>query len=177
MRRFAVYAAMIERMDRGIGKILAKLDELGIADNTLVMFMSDNGGNFEELGDGGPNSVRPAYIPYKTHDGRPVNQGNKPEVMPGPEDTYQSIGIPWGNCANTPFRLYKHYAHEGGIATPFIARWPRGIKATGTMTNQPGHETDVMATCLDLAGAAYPAKAPSGADAAGAGGNKPAADL
>ncbi len=162
MRRMAVYAAMIERLDQNIGKILRKLDELGIADNTLVMFMSDNGGNFEELNDPGPKVPRDPWIPYKTHDGRPVDRGNKPAVMPGPEDTYQSIGIPWGNCTNTPFRLYKHYAHEGGISTPFIVRWPRGIKQRGTMTRQLGHETDVMPTCLDLAGVPYPQKAKSG---------------
>jgi arylsulfatase len=160
--RMAVYAAMIERMDRGIGKILVKLDELGIAENTLVMFMSDNGGNFEEMNDPGPQVPREAWMPYKTHDGRPVNRGNKPNVFPGPEDTYQSIGIPWGNCANTPFRLYKHYAHEGGISTPFIARWPKGIKLTNAITHQLGHETDIMATCLDIANVPYPTKAKSG---------------
>jgi arylsulfatase A-like enzyme len=162
MHRMAVYAAMLERMDRGIGKILAKLDELGIADNTLVMFMSDNGGNYEEINDPGPKVPRDPWMPYTTHDGRPVNRGNKPDVMPGPEDTYQSIGIPWGNCTNTPFRLYKHYAHEGGISTPFIARWPKGIKQTNALTHQLGHETDIMATCLDIANVPYPAKAKSG---------------
>jgi arylsulfatase A-like enzyme len=162
MRRMAVYAAMLERMDHGVGRILIRLDELGIADNTLVMFMSDNGGNFEELNDPGDKVPRDPWIPYKTHDGRPVNRGNKPAVMPGSEDTYQSIGIPWGNCANTPFRLYKHYAHEGGISTPFIAHWPKGIKQRGTVTHQLGHETDIMATCLDLANVPYPAKAKDG---------------
>jgi len=163
MRRMAVYAAMIERMDRGVGRILDKLDELHIADNSLVMFMSDNGGNFEEMNDPGPSVPRDDFMPYRTHDGRPVNRGNKPNVMPGPEDTYQSIGIPWGNCANTPFRLYKHYAHEGGISTPFIARWPKGIKQTNSLIHQLGHETDIMPTCLDIAGVAYPANAKSGA--------------
>ena len=161
-RRMAVYAAMIERMDRGVGRILAKLDQHNIADNTLVMFMSDNGGNFEEMDDPGISVPRPDWLPYVTHVGKPVNRGNKPDVMPGPEDTYQSIGIPWGNCANTPFRLYKHYAHEGGISTPFIARWPKGIKRTNAVTHQLGHETDIMATCLDVAGVPYPVKAKSG---------------
>jgi arylsulfatase len=149
-------------MDRGVGKILTKLDELNIADNTLVMFMSDNGGNFEEINDPGPKVSRDPWIPYITHNGRPVDRGNKPEVMPGPEDTYQSIGIPWGNCANTPFCLYKHFAHEGGISTPFIARWPKGIRQANALTHQLGHETDVMATCLDVAKVPYPAKAKSG---------------
>ena len=161
-RRMAVYAAMIERMDRGIGRIFAKLDQRGIADNTLIMFMSDNGGNFEEMNDPGPVVPREDWMPYATRDGRPVNRGNKPAVMPGSEDTYQSIGIPWGNCANTPFRLYKHYAHEGGISTPFIARWPAGIKQKDAITHQLGHETDIMATCLDIAEVSYPSKAKNG---------------
>jgi arylsulfatase A-like enzyme len=162
MRRMAVYAAMIERMDRGVGRILAKLDEFGISDNTLVMFMSDNGGNFEEMNDPGDTVPREPWLPYRTHGGRPVIRGNKPSVMPGGEDTYQSIGIPWGNCSNTPFRLYKHYAHEGGISTPFIAHWPKGIKQQGSVTHQLGHETDIMATCLDVAKVPYPAKAKDG---------------
>jgi arylsulfatase A-like enzyme len=162
MRRMAVYAAMIERMDRGIGTILEKLDERGIADNTLVMFMSDNGGNFEEINDPGDNVPRDPWMPYKTRDGRRVDRGNKPTVIPGPEDTYQSIGIPWGNCTNTPFRLYKHYAHEGGISTPFIAHWKNGLKQPGGITHQLGHETDIMATCLDIAGVPYPEIAKSG---------------
>lgn len=161
-RRMAVYAAMIERLDHGIGRIMAKLDELRIADNTLVLFMSDNGGNFEEMNDPGDQAPRPAWLPYKTRDGRPVIRGNKPDVMPGPANTYQSIGIPWGNCANTPFRLYKHYAHEGGISSPLIVRWPRGIRQKGTLTHQLGHETDLMPTFLDLAHVSYPEKAKSG---------------
>lgn len=161
-RRMAVYAAMIERLDHGIGRIMAKLDELRIADNTLVLFMSDNGGNFEEMNDPGDQVPRPAWLPYKTRDGRPVVRGNKPDVMPGPANTYQSIGIPWGNCANTPFRLYKHYAHEGGISTPLIVRWPRGIRQKGALTHELGHETDLMPTFLDLAHVSYPEKAKSG---------------
>ena len=161
-RRMACYAAMIERLDRGIGQIVAKVEELGIADNTLIFFMSDNGGNFEELADTGPEAARPDYIPYSTLDGRPVRRGNRPEILPGPADTYQSIGIPWGNCANTPFRLYKHYAHEGGISTPLIVHWPKGIKAGSGLTHQIGHETDIMPTCLDVAGVAYPKMTKSG---------------
>lgn len=162
MRRMAVYAAMIERLDRGIGQIVDKVNQLGIAENTLIFFMSDNGGNFEELDDPGPKAPRPDYMPYTTLDGRPVQRGNKPEVMPGPADTYQSIGIPWGNCANTPFRLYKHYAHEGGISSPLIVHWPAAIKKGDALTHQTGHETDIMATCLDVAGVPYPATAKSG---------------
>ncbi len=162
MRRMAVYAAMIERLDRNIGRIVDKVNQLGIAENTMILFMSDNGGNFEELGDPGPKAPREDYIPRTTLDGRPVRRGNQPEIMPGAADTYQSIGIPWGNCANTPFRLYKHYAHEGGISTPCIVHWPAAIKKGGAITHQTGHETDIMATCLDIAGVAYPKTAKSG---------------
>ena len=162
MHRMAVYAAMIERLDRGIGQIVAKVNELGIADNTLILFMADNGGNFEELDDPGPKAPRPDYMPYKTLDGLPVERGNKPEVLPGSADTYQSIGIPWGNCANTPFRLYKHYAHEGGISSPLIVQWPRAVKSANGITHQIGHETDIMPTCLDVAGIPYPTASKSG---------------
>ena len=157
----AVYAAQVERLDRGIGKILAKTEQLGIAENTLVLFMADNGGNYEELGDPGLEAPRPIHVPYKTLDGRSVELGNKPSVMPGPEDTYQSYGIPWGNCSNTPFRLYKHYAHEGGISTPLIAYWPPVIRRKNSLTHQIGHETDIMATCLDIAGISSPSKSNS----------------
>ncbi len=78
--------------------------------------------------------------------------------MPGPEDTYQSYGIPWANASNTPFRLYKHWVHEGGIATPLIAHWPLHMTAQGELCHQPGHLIDIMATCIDVAGAKYPSR-------------------
>jgi len=156
-RRMAVYAAQIDRMDQGIGKILAKLQELGIEKDTLIMFMSDNGGNFEELsGARGANVEVPIHIPHETFDGRLVRVGNDPSVMPGTDDTYQSYGIPWGNVSNTPFRLFKHYAHEGGISTPLVAYWPAMIRQGNTITQQIGHEMDIMATCIDVAGVDYP---------------------
>jgi arylsulfatase len=164
IRRMAVYAAMIDRLDQGIGHIVDAVNKAGIADNTLIVFLSDNGGNAEEIGRGHGNA------PLDMHEGQfhiPPGEtsiaceigmtcaGNNPEVMPGSEDTFQSIGIPWGNCANTPFRLYKHYAHEGGISTPFIACWPNGIKPARTPVNAIGHETDLMPTFLELAGVQY----------------------
>jgi arylsulfatase len=76
--------------------------------------------------------------------------------MPGPEDTFASYGIAWANASNTPFRRYKHWVHEGGIASPLIARWPAGIDKPGTLTHQNGHIIDMMATCVDVAGAKYP---------------------
>ena len=156
-RRMAVYAAQIDRMDRGIGRMVDKLKERGILDSTLILFLSDNGGNYEELAR--PETVLayvPLFIPHETQDGRLVRSGNDPSVMPGGDDTYQSYGIPWGNLSNTPFRLYKHFAHEGGISTPLIAHWPAAIRQAGTLTSQIGHEIDIMATCLDVAGVNYP---------------------
>ena len=77
--------------------------------------------------------------------------------MPGPEDTYQEYGKPWAGASNTPFRLYKHFVHEGGISSPFIANWPAGIDTQGEFRRQPAHLIDVMATCVELSGAEYPA--------------------
>lgn len=132
--KMAVYAAQIDRLDQGIGKILAKINEVGIEKNTLVMFLADNGGCAEE-----------------------INRG-KPGVPPGDKDSFMSYGLPWANSSNTPFRRFKHWVHEGGISTPFIARWPDVLKEHGTITRQVGHVIDLMATCLDVAGVDYPAE-------------------
>ena len=172
MRRMAVYAAMIERLDTGIGRILDSVEKAGIADNTLIVFMSDNGGNSEEIGrgrsEGQPKATREGALHASgTTESRACESGmtcagNVPGVMPGDESTFQSIGIPWGNCANTPFRLYKHYTQEGGISTPFIACWPAVIKPEPTPVNAIGHETDLMPTFLEIAGAAYPKQVAAG---------------
>lgn len=160
MHRMAVYAAMVDRLDQNVGRIVNKLKERGIFDNTLIFFMSDNGGNFEEIG----NQIhsRPIFMPFETADGMPVHAGNRPSIKPGSANTYQSYGIPWGNCSNTPFRLYKHYCQEGGISTPLIAHWPSGIKVKSQLSNEIGHETDIMATCLDVANISYPSQSKSG---------------
>ena len=150
-RRMEVYAAQIESLDRGIGRVMDALKASGMEDNTLVMFLSDNGGCAEVIN----NNRRPGYEP-KTRDGQDVVWGNRPAVMPGPDTTFQSYGPEWAHLSNTPFRLYKHWVHEGGIASPLIARWPSQIKQRGGWTHQPGHVIDLMATCLDAAGAAYP---------------------
>ena len=146
--RMATHAAMIERMDRGIGRILDRLKEKGIDDNTLIIFFSDNGACAEVIEPGWYD------IPSRTREGRAVKVGNRDHTaFAGPDEVWQSYGVPWANVSSTPFRLYKHFTHEGGITTPFIARWPSGIKNVGVTTKQSGHLTDVMATCLELAGA------------------------
>ncbi len=125
-----VYAAQIDRMDQGIGRILRALEEQGELDNTLVIFLSDNGACAEDI----PDDVTVDELVNKlmiakahTRTGEPVHFGNDPGVMPGPENTYQSYGRAWANLSNTPFRLYKHWIHEGGISTPLIVHWPAGI--------------------------------------------------
>jgi arylsulfatase len=150
VQRMATYAAMVERMDQGIGRILAKLKEMNADQNTLVLFLSDNGACDEVIQ---PNWYD---VPSKTRDGRPIKVGNNPSVLPGSDDVWQSYGVPWANVSDTPFRLYKHFVHEGGIASPFIAYWPATIQAHGKLTKPLAHVTDIMATCLDAAGVSYP---------------------
>lgn len=161
MRRMSVYAAQIDKLDQNVGKIVSKLRQLNILDNTLIFFMSDNGGNFEEMARIAPDQRRPPYMPYRTKEGREVVPGNDPSIMPGPATTYASYGIPWGNASNTPFRLYKHYAHEGGISTPFLVHWPKGLQKKG-LSHAIGHEIDIMPTCLEVAGATYPGNSKAG---------------
>jgi arylsulfatase A-like enzyme len=151
-RRMEVYAAQIDNMDRGVGRILEKLEQVGRRDNTLVFFLADNGGCAEEI----LSNWQGLHIPEKTRDGRGVMVGNTPSVMPGPEETYQSYGVPWANVSNTPFRLYKHWVHEGGIATPLVVSWPAVIRQGGRLVHEPGHVVDLMATCLDAAHVSYP---------------------
>jgi arylsulfatase len=126
----AVYAAMVHRLDRGIGRILDSLDRLHFSQNTVVMFLSDNGGCCWAA-------------------------NRKPESSPGPEESTRSYDTEWANVSNTPFRLYKQYSHEGGISTPFLVRWPAAIEA-GSTTDEVGHLIDVMPTILEVTGAHYP---------------------
>jgi arylsulfatase len=173
-RCMEVYAAMIYRMDAGIGNIVQALKDTGRFDNTLVLFLQDNGGCAEDMGRKGnaqhPDIPRPdkptlppipatafingGSVPNQTRDGYPVRMGHN--AMPGPGDTYVGYGEGWANVSDTPFRLYKHYNHEGGISTPLIAHWPNKITRKGELETQPGHLIDVMATCVDVAGANYP---------------------
>ena len=158
-RRMEVYASQIDRMDQGIGRILDALERNNQIDNTLIVFLADNGACAEEI-DFDRWSKSGAFLSgtTETRDGRPVRFNNDPDIMPGPVDTYQSYGVPWANLSNTPFREYKHWVHEGGIATPLIVHWPDRVKARGELRHQPGQLTDIMATCVDVAGAEYPAQ-------------------
>ncbi len=164
-----VYAAMVDSMDQGIGRIVKSLEDTGQLDNTLILYLQDNGGCAEGLGrktnlkkrpEGivpmGKDELQTAMVPERSRDGRPVRQG--PDAMPGPTDTYIAYGRNWANVSNTPFREYKSHNHEGGIATPLIAHWPKGIAAKGELRHEPGHLIDLMATCVDLAGVTYPEK-------------------
>jgi arylsulfatase A-like enzyme len=159
LRCMEVYAAQIDRMDQGIGRILKALEETDQFDNTLIIFLSDNGACAEDIPDGvtARELVDQLMIAKaKTRTGKPVHFGNDPSLMPGGEDTYQSYGVAWANLSNSPFRLYKHWIHEGGIATPFIVHWPNGIQEKGGLRHNPGQLPDVMATILDVTGATYP---------------------
>jgi arylsulfatase len=178
-RTMEVYAAMIDAMDQGIGRIVATLKARGQLDNTLILFMQDNGACAEITGRNltGPNAPNPYHtrpekaiypalaqdaqhyfnaMPKQTRDGRAVILG--PNVLAGPDDTFIAYGQGWANVSNTPFREYKHWVHEGGISTPLIAHWPQGIPARqrNKLFNEPGHLIDVMATVVDLGGAQYP---------------------
>lgn len=153
-RAMAVHAAMIDRMDQGIGHVLDALEANGQLDNTLILFMSDNGCSPEICQNYSPGEND---RPDMTRDGRPMIYPHHKEAMPGPETTYASLGPEWANVANTPFRFWKAKMYEGGVCTPMIAHWPKGIRVKkGTMIDAPCHVIDVMATCIDLTGAAYP---------------------
>ena len=174
LRLMETYAAMVDRLDQGIGNIVSALKETGQYDNTLILFLADNGGCAEGMGrrkgiqykDKNPQQLKPMtkgelqpdMIPKRTRDGRVLRQGT--EVMAGGPDSYHGYGLAWANASNTPFREYKHWVHEGGISSPLIAHWPSGIgkKRHGKLESQPGHLIDLMATCVDLGQATYPKK-------------------
>lgn len=133
--RMSVYAAMIDRMDQNIGRIVNYLTQQDKIDNTLIIFLADNGGSHE--------NTRAQKLFLKT----------KGET--GSEDSFDAIEIPWANVANTPFRMFKHWVHEGGIASPFIACMP-GKVSEGKIVHQTGHIIDIMPTLLEFAGGKYP---------------------
>lgn len=169
-RRMETYAAMIDVMDQGIGRIIAALEEKGELDNTIILYMQDNGGCAEPvltnrmaqpltdeqmvLQPYPQDQVLTVRKPEYTRDGRFIRSGRG--VMPGPADTWVAYGEEWANASNTPFRLYKSFVHEGGIATPLIVHWPDGIAKKGLLVDEPGHLIDIMPTCLALAGVSFP---------------------
>lgn len=126
----AVYAGMVDRMDQNIGRVLAKVRELGKEENTLVLFLSDNGACAE------------------------INN-QTPDIPPGPMVSYRTYDVPWANAGDTPFRKFKRWTYEGGICTPLIARWPAAIKS-GTICRSSAHVMDIMPTLCELGRAEYP---------------------
>ncbi len=179
-RCMEVYAAMVDRLDQGVGRIVGALERTGRLDDTLILFLADNGACAETYGRRdnqgsaipdpallrpmAPGELQRSMQPRFTREGLPVRTGRG--VMPGPADTYIAYGLSWANASNTPFREYKHWVHEGGISSPLIAHWPAGIRkgiaggrraaAEGPLVDDPAHLIDLMATCVDLAGAEYP---------------------
>jgi len=158
LARMQAYAAQIDRMDRGIGRIVAALAETGALENTLFLFLSDNGASAEPLpiGDGESFRRRRGIVPPATWSGAPLRIGNSPDIEPGPEDTYASYGRAWANLSNTPFRFYKRWVHEGGISTPLIVHWPAGGLGP-RIVDDAFQLTDVVPTVLEATGAEYPA--------------------
>jgi arylsulfatase len=131
----AIHAAMIDRMDREIGRVLDQVRAMGAWENTVVMFVSDNGASAEQI-------IR--------------GDGHDPAAPPGSAKSYLCLGPGWSTASNTPFRLHKSWVHEGGIASPLIVHWPAGIGQKGQLRHTPGHFVDVLPTLLELAGAGPP---------------------
>jgi len=146
-RRMAVYAAMVDRLDVAVGRVVSNLEQHGQLDNTLILFLSDNGACWEWDPLGFDVSSSPKNI---------LHTGDDLKKVGGP-DSYISYGSAWANAGNTPLRLYKHFSHEGGIRTPLIIHWPVGFKARGEYRAQTGHIFDVMPTLVAVSGAKYPA--------------------
>lgn len=134
-RRMQVYAAMIDRMDQGIGKIIQKLIDEDQLENTLILFLSDNGASNENIESRGLND---------------------PAIQIGLKGSYTAYRAPWANVSNTPFREYKKSVYEGGIASPFIAHWPNGINSKGAIIDQTSHVVDLLPTILDVSSTRYP---------------------
>jgi arylsulfatase len=144
----AIYAAMVGRMDQNIGRITADLQSRGELENTLIVFLSDNGAcaewdPFGFDGRSGPDNV--------------LHRDSELDRM-GQAGTYHSVGSAWANASNTPWRMYKHYAHEGGISTPCIVHWPGELKRRGAIERAPAHLIDLMPTIVEASGSQYPRK-------------------
>ncbi len=154
--RMAVYAAQVDCMDRNIGRILDALKETDREDNTLILFLSDNGAT-----DRYPHARSDGSFCRDSKNATWRVDGTRtrpmvPGVMPGPADTFGGYGPEWAHVSNTPVRGYKQTNYEGGILTPLIVKWPSVIRQGGEITRQIGHVMDIMPTCLEAAGAEYP---------------------
>ena len=157
IRNMAVYAAMVDHLDRAVGKIVAALKRTGRLDDTLIIFTNDNGACPEHLGGNGWNTAN-NVLAWAKAQGKKISVGDHFDVPSGGPYTYHSIGHNWANAQNTPLRRYKSNVHEGGSCVPCIMHWPDGMKFKGDITRQRGHMVDIMSTCIDLAGAKYPKK-------------------
>lgn len=145
-RRMAIYAAMIDRLDQQIGRIVTDMNAAGELENTLIVFTSDNGACFE---------WDPFGFDIVSSNQNMLHTGKRLHEM-GQAGTFHSVGSGWANAANTPWRLYKHFNHEGGIASPGIVHWPAGLKAKpGSIDHRPGHIIDLLPTAVAAAGATY----------------------
>ena len=143
-RRMATHAAMVTIMDRSIGQIIEALKKTGRYENTMILFLSDNGASAEVIRG------------KSNRHGNFARGGTTPDVMPGPADTYSSFGRSWANASNTPFRYYKKDTYAGGACSPLIIHWPAGISAPGEWRDQQSHIIDIMPTVVKLSGATYP---------------------
>jgi arylsulfatase A-like enzyme len=150
VERMQAYAAQVDRMDQGIARIVETLRGRGVLDDTLLLFLSDNGASDEELPKDERFAERTDVVPPG------VRVGNTPRVQPGPPDTYASYGVGWANLSNAPFRLYKRWVHEGGIATPLVVHWPNGNLRAGSVAHSMFQLTDVLPTILDAANVPAP---------------------
>ena len=148
--RMAVFAAQIDCLDQSVGRVMETLKSTGADKNTLVFFLSDNGASDKAVG-----KLDKPDLTWRS-DGTRTRAGNDPSIQPGPADNFVTAGPAWSNLSNAPFREHKQTNHEGGIASPLIVWWPGVVTQTGGISNQLSHITDITATCLDVAGQAYP---------------------
>ncbi|MCF7975487.1 MAG: arylsulfatase [Phycisphaerae bacterium] len=155
IRNMAVYAAMVDHMDRAVGRIVAALKRTEQLDNTLIVYMHDNGACSEHLSDNGWGTATNVQA-WARENNKTIAIGDQVDVPMGGPLTYGSVGHNWANAQNTPLRRYKSNVHEGGACTPCIMHWPARMTYRGQITRQRGHLVDLMATCMELADAAYP---------------------
>lgn len=154
--RMEAYAAQVAALDRGVGRVLDALELAGMRDDTLVLFLSDNGASAEELpiGEAEEFKTNDEVLSTGTRAGLPIRIGNSPDITPGSEDTYASYGVPWANLSNAPLRKYKRWVHEGGIAAPLLVSWPNGGLKDGSVAQTPFQLVDILPTLLEAAGVA-----------------------